>query len=89
MNDGALMGMVEGLDVSDPSDGLGAEGNMILKQSTHEDVVEVFATRQWSLGFLKICEFLYQMRNCQLRKKNAAAYSEFVYSNLPIFYIFL
>ena len=51
MNDGALMGFVCGLIVSDPSDELRAEGSIILKlfvntQDNHLDLVELLLTRQ-------------------------------------------
>jgi hypothetical protein len=48
---GRLWIFVERLNVSDPSDELGAEGGTILKlvvnkQDNHLDLVELFATRQ-------------------------------------------
>jgi hypothetical protein len=47
------------LNVCDPSDELGARGSVILKlvantQFNNQNLVEPFATRQRSFGFLKI-----------------------------------
>jgi hypothetical protein len=89
---GAYWFLVERLNVCDPLDELGAETSVILKQVVntqvyHQDLVELIATRQWSFGFLKMLEFHYQMRNCQLPRKDAAAYSEIVNFNLPISYL--
>jgi hypothetical protein len=90
MSDRALMGLKEGLIVSDLYDVLGSERSIILKHFVNSqcnilDLVELLWIRQWNFRFYKILTIPHPEEKLSTFQKDTATCSEFVSFNFPPF----